>query len=62
VHGHAGAELTLVLSGAFSDASGAFRRGDLQDVDGETEHQPVGDKDEGCICLIAAEGPALITA
>jgi len=60
VHGHGGSELTLVITGAFSDASGEFRRGDLQDVDSDTEHQPVGDKEEGCVCLIAAEGPHLL--
>ena len=60
LHGHAGAELTLVLTGAFSDETGEYRRGDVQEVDAGTEHQPVGDPDEGCICLIAAEGPYLL--
>jgi putative transcriptional regulator len=60
VHGHAGAELTLVLTGAFSDATGKYRRGDVQEVDAGTAHQPVGDPDEGCVCLIAAEGPYLL--
>jgi putative transcriptional regulator len=60
LHGHAGAELTLVLTGAFSDASGEYRRGDVQEVDVGTEHQPVGDQVEGCICLIAAEGPYML--
>ena len=30
----------------------------MQDVDDDVEHQPVADKDEGCICLIASEKPA----
>jgi len=59
LHGHTGAELTVVLTGAFSDVSGEFRRGDLQDID-KIEHQPLGDRDEGCICLVAAEGPYLL--
>jgi putative transcriptional regulator len=59
LHGHTGAELTVVLTGAFSDASGEFRRGDLQDID-KIEHQPLGDRDEGCVCLVAAEGPYLL--
>ena len=54
-HGHAGTELTVVLAGAFADASGVYRRGEVQEVDAEVEHQPVGDAEEGCICLIAAE-------
>ena len=60
LHGHTGAELTVVLTGAFTDASGEFRRGDMQDIDNSIEHQPLGDKEEGCICLVAAEGPYLL--
>ena len=60
VHGHAGAELTLVLTGAFSDATGEYRGGDVQEVDPGTEHQQVADRLEGCICLIAAEGPHVL--
>jgi putative transcriptional regulator len=60
LHGHAGTELTVVLTGAFSDATGEYRRGDIQEVEAGVEHQPVGDRDEGCICLIAAEGPYLL--
>ncbi len=59
LHAHTGAELTVVLTGAFTDASGEFRRGDMQDID-QIEHQPLGDRDEGCICLVAAEGPYLL--
>jgi putative transcriptional regulator len=58
VHGHGGAELTLVLDGAFTDVTGAYRRGDLQDVDDDIEHRPIADPDAGCICLIASEQPA----
>ena len=54
-HGHAGTELTVVLAGAFADASGVYRRGEVQEVDAEVEHQPVGDAEEGCICLIGAD-------
>lgn len=57
-HGHGGAELTLVLQGAYSDESGAYRRGDIQDVDESVEHSPVADGQFGCICLIASEKPA----
>jgi putative transcriptional regulator len=60
LHSHTGVELTVVLTGAFTDASGEFQRGDMQDIDSATEHQPVGDKEEGCICLVAAEGPYLL--
>jgi putative transcriptional regulator len=57
-HGHGGGELTLVLDGAFSDVTGAYRHGDLQDVDESIEHKPIADQISGCICLIASERPA----
>jgi putative transcriptional regulator len=57
-HGHGGAELTLVLEGAYSDATGRYRRGDVQDVDEGIEHRPVVDPGAECICLIASERPA----
>ena len=57
-HGHGGSELTLVLSGAYADETGRYTRGDMQDLDDDVEHQPVADKETGCICLIASERPA----
>lgn len=57
-HGHGGAELTLVLEGSYSDVTGEYRRGDIQDVDEGIEHQPIVGPDADCICLIASEHPA----
>lgn len=54
-HGHGGTELTLVLQGAFSDSTGEYLPGDIQEVGEEIEHAPVADKVSGCICLIASE-------
>ncbi len=54
-HGHGGTELTLVIAGAYRDTTGQYYPGDIQDIDEETEHSPVADPDEGCICLIASE-------
>jgi len=54
-HGHGASELTLVLDGAFSDEIGEYRRGDIQDIDYRSEHQPVADRKLGCICLIACD-------
>jgi putative transcriptional regulator len=54
-HGHGGTELTLVLEGAFSDSTGEYLPGDIQEVADEIEHSPVADKVAGCICLIASE-------
>ena len=57
-HGHGGAELTLVLRGAFHDETGRYARGDVADLDETVEHQPVvTDAGGDCICLIASEKP-----
>ncbi len=55
-HGHGGKEITYVMSGAFSDASGRYGPGDVCEADPEVEHQPVADARDGCICIIAMEG------
>lgn len=54
-HGHTGSELTLVLEGAYRDQSGEYRCGDIQDIDGEQDHQPIADPQVGCVCIIASE-------
>lgn len=56
-HGHGGEELTLILKGSYSDHTGRYQRGDVADLDEETEHQPMIDSDGDCICLIATEAP-----
>jgi putative transcriptional regulator len=56
-HTHGGLELTLVLRGAFSDATGRYGRGDLQEADETLEHQPHADAGEDCICLAVTDAP-----
>lgn len=56
-HGHTGTELTLVLAGSYTDELGRFARGDVAETDDEIVHEPVSDRDEDCVCLIATEGP-----
>ena len=56
-HGHRGIELTYVLKGSFSDETGRFGVGDIADLDDDTEHEPIADTNEACICLIATESP-----
>jgi putative transcriptional regulator len=56
-HGHHGQEFTLVLSGAFEDGHGIYRRGDLVVQDEEGEHQPCATSDGDCICLISQTAP-----
>jgi putative transcriptional regulator len=57
-HGHGGAELTLMLRGSYTDATGTYRPGDVADLDDDIEHTPIADAETGCICLIASEKPA----
>ena len=57
-HGHNGAELTLVLRGAYQDEGGRFAVGDAADLDESVEHRPAADATIGCICALACERPA----
>ena len=57
-HAHGGEELTLVLQGAFKDKTGHFTVGDIADLDEDTEHCPIIDDGETCICLFATEAPS----
>lgn len=57
VHTHRGTELTLVLRGAFSDATGTFGTGDLQEADDSLVHQPHAAAAEDCICLAVTQAP-----
>lgn len=57
VHTHVGTELTLTLCGAYSDATGHFARGDLQEADDSLTHQPHAAPEEDCICLAVTEAP-----
>lgn len=56
-HGHGGAEMTLILAGAYRDEMGRFGPGDVADLDEDVEHQPLVEPGEPCICLVAAETP-----
>ncbi|HUO22502.1 MAG TPA: ChrR family anti-sigma-E factor [Caulobacteraceae bacterium] len=55
-HGHKGAELTTVLTGAFRDETGVYCAGDFIECDSEVEHRPMVEGDQACLCLITAEG------
>lgn len=56
-HGHQGMELTLVLQGSFSDSGGRFLVGDVEDADGDVDHQPIAGPGAACICLAATDAP-----
>jgi len=56
-HGLRGMELTLVLRGAFRDATDRFGPGDLEIADEDLAHKPVAEVGEDCICLAATDAP-----
>jgi len=56
-HSHRGMELTLVLTGAFSDTTGDYGRGDFQEADEDLEHRPHAAPGEDCICLAVTDAP-----
>jgi putative transcriptional regulator len=60
-HTHEGSEITLVLRGGFSDATGHYRRGDIAIADSEVDHRPRADEDEDCICFAVTDAPLRLT-
>ncbi len=56
-HGHRGLELTLVLSGSFSDEGGTFQAGDLEVADETVVHVPTAGEGAPCICAAATDAP-----
>ena len=60
-HTHAGNELTLVLTGGFTDARGSYLRGDVAVTDEHVDHQPTADLDEDCLCLAVVDAPLRLT-
>lgn len=59
-HGHTGREITLVLRGAFEDATGRYEAGDVAVADETMEHRPQIDSHEDCVCLSVSEGATII--
>lgn len=56
-HGHRGLELTLVLQGAFVDATDRFAAGDIEVANEDLNHTPVAEAGMDCICLAATDAP-----
>ena len=56
-HSHNGREVTVIFSGGFSDETGNYGPGDVQEVVGDLEHQPWVREGEDCICLAVTEAP-----
>lgn len=56
-HGHAGSEMTLVLSGAFRDGDSVYARGDLCIAGPDTVHRPIAEPGAVCIALAVTDAP-----
>lgn len=54
-HTHHGEELTLCLTGGYSDETGQYARGDLQSTTPDILHRPVADEGEDCIVLAMSD-------
>jgi putative transcriptional regulator len=61
-HTHEGSEITLVLTGAFSDPLGRYMRGDIAVADAAIDHSPEVDSDEDCICFAVTDAPLVLTS
>ncbi len=60
-HRHGGSEMVAVLAGGFVDAFGEHRRGDLAVHEQDSDHQPVAQAGEDCLCLVVDEAPVRLT-
>lgn len=60
-HTHEGEELTLVMTGAYIDATGRYGPGDLAVSDHDIDHRPVAEEGDACICLVVMDAPLKLT-
>jgi putative transcriptional regulator len=60
-HRHQGIEITLVLEGAMEDHTGRYVRGDIAVMDSEISHEPMADRQTGCLCLTVNTQPMRFT-
>jgi len=61
MHSHGRSELTQILRGSYNDALGLFATGDVADLDGDVEHQPVTAPGVPCICVSALDAPLVFS-
>ena len=60
-HTHEGSEVTLVLTGSFSDVTGRYERGDISILDADVDHRPRTSEGEDCICFAVTDAPLRLT-
>ena len=60
-HTHMGNEMTIVLSGGFSDRFGHYLRGDVAIRDKTDKHRPIVDDGDDCLCFAVTDAPLRLT-
>ena len=60
IHTHKGSEITLVLTGGYSDDGDHFERGDYDAKNPSHIHQPIVDDGEDCIALVVLDAPVVL--
>lgn len=60
-HNHAGQEITVVLTGTFSDEDGIYQPGDFIVRQPGDVHRPMAAQNEECICLSVLAAPIKLT-
>jgi putative transcriptional regulator len=59
MHTHRGEELTMVMAGGFTDATGHYNRGDVQTTSPAITHRPATVDGEPCINLAVTDAPLI---
>jgi putative transcriptional regulator len=60
-HRHTAQEITVVLTGCFSDENGVYQPGDFLVREQGEVHRPSASQNEECICLSVLAGPIKLT-
>lgn len=60
-HDHHGREITVVLSGSFSDQHGQYQPGDFLVREPGDLHRPTASENRECICLSVSDAPVKFT-
>jgi putative transcriptional regulator len=60
-HDHLGKEITVVLTGSFSDEDGVYQPGDFLVREAGDTHRPFAARNQECICLSVLQAPIRLT-
>jgi len=60
-HDHGGLEITVVLTGSFSDLNGQYHPGDFIVKQPGDQHRPTASENSACVCLSVTDAPVRFT-